>query len=129
MMNGHDLTSNKQFVLDVGNIKSGELHLGNGKHALAVMLASFRGATHRYPYSLNLPYLTMGDARAHDPLTYVFPDVNQYIDPTKRQAQNLDRTPKAVVSYPVMLLIAGAVLFLAVFTITLNASASASITR
>ena len=115
---------------NLGNIKGGHhFNLGNGREEIAKVASSFKGATHRYPYPLNLPFLTGQGAGAHDPLSYLQADVSQYKDPTKRQAQNLDRAPKAVVSYPVLLLVAGVVVALAVLTITLNVKVSGSVTR
>ena len=116
---------------DLGNIKSGHhFNLGNGRAEIAKVARSFKGATHRYPYPLNLPFLTGQGAGAHDPLSYLQADVSQYKDPTKRQAQNLDRTParsKVNISIPVA--IGVAVLALVILSIHLGVQAQVNVGR
>jgi hypothetical protein len=135
MMNGHDLTNFSQVREEQGNLKGGHVFdLGNGREEIAKVARSFKGGilTH-YPYPFALPYLTARqEAGAHDPLSYLQADISQYADPTKRQAQNLDRTPAKQsvglgISTPVI--IGMAVVAVALFTVSLHLTGTINLGR
>ena len=124
---GIDNTDNQQFRRG-GNSK----FLGNSWLFSPSMLLSFQGARGRgYPYILpviNSSLVQETGEIARGVKSYIFPDKSQYVDPTKRQTQNLD-TSKPVTtkqsigaSISMPLVIGLAVVAAAVLTMSLHFS-------
>ena len=116
---------------DLGNLKSGHNGiLSNGREEIAKVASSFKGAFQNvYPPPFAWPFLTGQGAGAHDPLSYLQADVSQYGDPTKRQKQNLDRTPRAKVNISIPVAIGVAVLAVAVLMVSIHLSGQIDVGR